>query len=141
MQGPARVLRIRYKIEGSSSPVSVASGRVLPGAGFEGARASDGLVTILPEASARAADPEGPCAARFWENILAEDLDAASLAPGSTLSCGSAALRVARVGKPCVASCPIAARGERCSLARGAVFASVAAEGVLRVGDALVPEA
>jgi molybdenum cofactor synthesis domain-containing protein len=73
----------------------------------------------------------------FGENLLVEGIDFSSLAIGTILRCGEAALEITQIGKECHNHCEIFKRMGDCIMPREGVFAAVIHGGIIKVGDEL----
>ncbi|MDR2183104.1 MAG: MOSC domain-containing protein [Clostridiales bacterium] len=77
----------------------------------------------------------GVGAGDFAENILVEGIDFAALPIGTLLSCGHGVLEITQIGKECHNHCQIYHKMGDCIMPREGVFARVAEEGAICVGD------
>ena len=73
----------------------------------------------------------------FGENLLVEGIDLKSLPVGTTLTSGTAILRVTQIGKECHSDCEIRQRTGDCIMPREGIFAEVLEGGEIRPGDSL----
>lgn len=71
----------------------------------------------------------------FGENILAADIDFASLPVGTRLQSGDVLLEVTQIGKECHAHCAIYHQVGDCIMPREGIFARVLRGGTIREGD------
>jgi MOSC domain-containing protein YiiM len=94
---------------------------------------------VLFEDAARAAlaaaQEQGLCYARFYENVRVEGLDLGSLTPGDRLSIGHATVEITSARKRCYAECSLSP-GE-CLIRGHLAFARVVAGGTVSVGAAV----
>ena len=79
----------------------------------------------------------GLCAARFCPDAKTEGLAYGLLAPGVLLQAGGALCRVERIGKSCMAGCPVAESGRICPLRGACAVLSVVIPGQVCVSDSI----
>jgi len=73
----------------------------------------------------------------FGENIVAGEIDFASLPVGAKLRCGEALLEISQIGKDCQNRCAIFHRMGDCIMPREGAFAKVLRGGAIQTGDEL----
>ncbi|HJC47359.1 MAG TPA: MOSC domain-containing protein [Candidatus Lachnoclostridium pullistercoris] len=73
----------------------------------------------------------------FGENLVVEGLDFRSMAVGTRLYAGTAALEMTQIGKECHSHCAIYKKMGECIMPREGVFAKVIREGIIRPGDVM----
>jgi MOSC domain-containing protein YiiM len=118
--------------------------RLRAGLGMEGdchAQGGERQISLLPLEARQWMDARaepGLCFRRYKENILFDG--PASLAPGTRLRAGEAALEISARGKECFEECPLFRKERRCVLAGRNLFARVIRGGVARPGDRLETE-
>jgi len=73
----------------------------------------------------------------FGENLVIEGIDLRVLPVGSLLKCGECVLEITQIGKECHSHCQIYYKMGDCIMPREGVFARVAHDGTISVGDVI----
>lgn len=129
-----RIVQLTIKTE-KGNLVNIDQVEVIQGQGIKGdknARGGERQVSILSLATKKSLEKyrdKGLCIARFYANLIIEDLDEENLHIGQEIQIAEARLEISETGKECFDNCLLVQEGERCPLARKTIFAKVRKSG------------